>query len=173
MLPAAGPEMRIDEYAVTPSRVARWPYNFPLVVFEGNLNYGDAVRGLALAHLFGAPGSHTVAMKQPVVGVLVIDREQRPVGAQRKELDRVVVHAGLQRLFIRAVAPVPAEGGLPRSEAHGIAPAVKHLRAITGRNDDVIGSRGWNCAETEERRICRAARGAARQGCDQASEAQL
>jgi hypothetical protein len=77
-------------------------------------------------------------MEQPVVGVFVVDREQRAVRAQWKVLDCIVVHAGLQRLLVCAVAAIPAERRLPRGEPHGIAPCIEHLGAITGRHDDVI-----------------------------------
>jgi hypothetical protein len=41
---------------------------------------------------------------------IVVHREQRAVDAEREELDRIVVHAGLQRLLGGAIARVPSEG---------------------------------------------------------------
>ena len=92
------------------------------------------MRRLALAHLVRAPGAHAVGVQQAVVGVLVVHREQRVAVGQRKELDRVVVHAGLQRLVGGAVARVHAELGRADVDAERIAPARQHLRAVAGRH---------------------------------------
>jgi hypothetical protein len=154
-----------------PSSVTRWPDDSPLIVFKSDFNYGNTVRSLALAYLLRAPGLHAVGMEQPVVGVFMIDGEQRAIRAQGKELDRVVVHSRLQRLLLGAVAGIEAKRRLCRRGPDRIAPRKKQLRPVTRWHGHLVRAGDRYRGEAEKRRASSRARRACRQSCHEAGEA--
>ena len=78
-------------------------------------------------------------MQQAVVGVLVVEREQRVARGKREQLDAVMVHARLQLLLGRAVRRVHAELGTGAADAERIAPGGEDLRAVPRGHRDRIG----------------------------------
>src|SRR5690242_12711384 len=68
---------------------------------------------------------------------------------QRKKMNAVVMHAGLQRLFVCAVTGVGFERGRAGNMTDGIAPSIKRHGGVALRNaHTVIGGNG-NAAKTE------------------------
>ena len=75
------------------ARIRRRPHHQPARGTARDLDDRHANRGLGLAHLLGAPGTRAITMQQPVVVVLVVDRQEGSALAwQGKELHAVVVH---------------------------------------------------------------------------------
>ena len=78
-------------------------------------------------------------MQQAVIGVLMIHRKQAAtIAVKRKVVNAVVVHTGLQFLLGCGVTGVILVRGHLACDAHRIAPAVKHLRAITLGHGDCV-----------------------------------
>jgi hypothetical protein len=81
----------------------------------------------------------------------VVHHEQAAlaVGIEREEVHAVVVHAGLLRLVVGAVAGVGREGRHAAGDAGGCAPGVEQLPFVLGRHHDAVVQRRGHAGEAE------------------------
>jgi hypothetical protein len=136
----------------------------PLRAFALQLDHRHAMGVHGLADLLRRPGLHAVRMQQAVVDVFMVQHQQAAVRTvERKEGHAVVVHAGLQGLFVRRVGAIGLEGRHAARDAGGVAPAIEHLRAVALGHDDLVDGRHGHALEADgpAQRTHRAAGGGA------------
>ncbi len=150
--PAAGPDDGDRRRPGDAPGMDRRTDHGPLAAVEAHLDHRDAVRGLGFLDLVDRPGLHAAHVQEPVVGVLVVHREE-PVGrvaaprGEREEVHAVVMHSRLRRLVLGAIAPVALELWSRRDR---VAPRVEHLGDVPGGHDQRVVRRHGDAGEAEE-----------------------
>ena len=131
-----------------PAVVRRVLDDGPLTGLAGDLQYGHAVAGLALAHVVGVGGlARTLAAEDDAqVHVLVVDREHVPAAVVEQRHAVVVVAEG------QLLAGAGAAGHLVEVRAarpQGIAPPGHHVPAVSLGNGDGVEAVGRHRLEAE------------------------
>ncbi len=139
--------------------VARRENLLPAFRLAFDFDHRHAHRMQRLHDLVACGRFGAVAVELALVGVFVVDHQQRPptVRSEREEEHAVVVHARLGGLLLGGVRGVRSEGRQVAGDAGRVAPAVQDLELVAGRHPHRILQRSRHRGETQRRPGGRAA----------------